>query len=83
MHPLRSAVPGGGEARTYPAATRTPTHHRDMAARSRAAERAHGSQIWAPRLVRDGGTRPGRAPAETFFFPAAGGGAAGAAAQVG
>lgn len=47
--------------------TGTLTHHRDMAARSRAAER--GARITAlGSATRDGGTKPGRAPAETFFF---------------
>lgn len=50
VHPLRSAVPGGGEARRYPAATRTPTHHRDMAPGPGQLSGAHGSQLWAPRL---------------------------------
>lgn len=76
VHPLRSAVPG--EVTVGPG---TPTHHRDMAALSRAAER--GARITAlGTAAGDGGTGPGRAPAETFLFLVTGGGAAGAAAQV-
>lgn len=65
MHPLRSReeVKLGGTL----CPTGTPTHHRDMAARSRAAER--GARITAlGAAAGDGGTRPSRAPAETFFF---------------
>lgn len=68
-HPVW-AEPGGVPAR------RSPTHHRDMAARARAAER--GARVAAVRAAAgDGGRRPGRAPSRAFVFPAAGGGAAG------
>ena len=59
----REEVKLGGTLRP----TGTPTHHRDMAARSRAAER--GARITAlSAAAGDSGTRPSRTPAETFFF---------------
>lgn len=68
VHPLRSAVPEKVKLGGTLCPTGTPTHHRDMAARSRAAEQ--GARITAlGAAAGDGGTRPSRAPAETFFFP--------------
>lgn len=58
----REEVKPGGALRP----TGTPTHHRDMAARAGAVERRARITALAA-AAGDGGTGPGRAPAETFF----------------
>lgn len=58
---FREVKPGGALRPTG-----TPTHHRDMAARSGAVERRARITALAA-AAGDGGTGPGRAPAETFF----------------